>query len=390
MIETKQTDNLAQLKRNARIMSKKVTKPLPDRLERVLFQLDGDSLLQSLSSTEGLSSFHPFMAGDYPLPASSIAENNQIERSKGSGNSLGRSLNSSTDSASIKSGLNRVVGGDQISFKTDSLHHVSINEHHSVLNQQFTQLVNELSLGASNKGPSSSGLIKGASQAERTKKAQFSTRSLVEGGEFSVGAPSSLKQVTSEDSQVYPFFQQLESLVKSIEPTLGAQQKVSSSTENTGTTGSENQQLLNAQLRSDSSQAINEDGRQHPEDLVGNVEATKASHSLADLTDAFLSSNKQHISQAIGSQSPANQNTAAEDKGLSEHEALNGLDHSVPDTLKRNANVAMFESITASNVPSQANSLYSLDHMSPLATQKISDALNEYLQDQAGIHGVDL
>ncbi|MCG8671785.1 MAG: hypothetical protein MI867_20445 [Pseudomonadales bacterium] len=50
----------------------------------------------------------------------------------------------------------------------------------------------------------------------------------------------------------------------------------------------------------------------------------------------------------------------------------------------------MSESITASNVPPSANSLYSLDHMSPLATQKIADALNEYLQDQAGIHGVDL
>ena len=380
MTNTHASHNLKALVRQAKATASHVLNPLPLAGARLL-GFDSESLLSGLQSRESLSEFHPFADSCYPLPqGASTDEVHQPGQTVAGGAAQPAVLDEMNNSGSEDSTV-------------------------TVLNQQFIELVEQVftALGSESAAAAGSGYAgssnqrgkagfsknsrktaEGSSKVSGTTAVHASTKSAQKDSatqQHPAAAPEresgfSTSEKSSESTGSHPVFQQLESLVTFLAADYQRFPKVDAQ--------------ANPPRPFSTAMETSADGQQsHLADLTrllikGNEVSTGRSHAteksrhkaqVRRLQDS--PGTTQDSMQSAGKQPVAEQPSDNSGNPLQRTPELGRM----PDLLRRNPNM---ESSETTLTDMRFHSL------SPTVTQRMADALNDYLQEQAERHGVDL
>ncbi len=383
MTNTNASHNLQALVRQAKATANQVLNPLP-LMQSGLLAVDSQSLLAGLQNRETVTGFHPFADSRYPLPDADSADAGR-----------GARATRNADVTGVPAGTQKGAG---LAEKP-----AAPEPHPMLLNQQFTQLVEQVfsqlgseSAAANGQGDHSRGHQQGGpghgkgSAGSVARPGKTATDFNRQGARSTASHPSSLSQglprnvsdsVTADSEpptaagSSYPVFQQLETLVAFLETGYQSFPEVDKPDDEPGASRQ-------------SAKAPVEAPKSHLADLTrllvkGNeIAGNSASVSGKGQNKA----NVHRLNSAAESAKPrenANSRHSSPRPGPGAAPAASATQHSnMPDLLRRNPNMESYEGTVADPLGFQS--------LSPTVTQRMADALNDYLQEQAERHGVDL
>lgn len=386
MTNTNASHNLQALVRQAKATANQVLNPLPLMQSRLL-AVDSQSLLAGLQSRETVTGFHPFADSRYPLPDAENAAGDHKHEDRGT--ERGERILSEA-----------VASNTATTQRTD---HHSAEPQGIVLNQQFTQLVEQVfsQLGSESAIANSRGDYSHSNQQGGPGRGKGSAGSVARPGKtatdfnrqgarstashpssLSQGLPRNVSDSVTADSEPptaagssYPVFQQLETLVAFLETGYQSFPEVDKPDDEPGASRQ-------------NAKAPVEAPKSHLADLTrllvkGNeIAGNSASVSGKGQNKA----NVHRLNSAAESAKPrenANSRHSSPRPGPGAAPAASATQHSnMPDLLRRNPNMESYEGTVADPLGFQS--------LSPTVTQRMADALNDYLQEQAERHGVDL
>lgn len=348
MNSTQSHKGLTNLVCYARKTAGKVTQPIPKSLTCMLVEQDGDALLAGLSLSESLTGFHPFAAAELPIPMENASDKKDQDRDE-----------------------HRHTRHYQKKYFNQQV----------ILNRHFAQLVNDV-LSAS--GPARRNAEE--KQAVQTKAgikqphrepetaSSYSNKTHIAHKKNLVERYSSIcakqNNMLVSTTEKHPLFEKLETLVYELSHHHAHSYPVDQSNESA----------------EDHSTAVlkPEGNQQHLETLTTALLKTNAIKTQLEET-AFIKKQKKDNNSNITNhqQNPGEQNIeqASSKASMASLVSQGMLKQKMPDLLHRSPNLKITEA-TQRRV--------AFDGVSPFVAHQLADALNDYLQEQAELHGVDL
>ena len=390
MRSTNLSNKLLNLVRQARRTTDRLINSKQNLSPR-LFALDSDTILAGLRCQERVSSFHPFGEQLYPMPVTSSMEPQRPDLKTKSGSAF---TNQPGAGAAGKGSAREAPDHTNINLQQNQL----------VLNQEFTSLVEQVfhqvtpKSGASAKATVSS--VSKEVKHSRQSLSRYSDKKHTSGmakSRENQGQTGLLSTAESNDSrpgstqatstEIHPVFQQLESLVN------GFNYDTQS-----GSPANAKNETSDRETPWDKPQSA----KSHLADLTQVLDKRVLDKQTLDKqivdkrpSQALTSANQRNPAmktdgKASGTATPLNSvDKGADSRQESQHQSeavpwknTGGMQAVMPDIVKRNPNAAIKEQTF--------NDASVFSAMSPLATQGMADALNDYLQEQAERHGVDL
>ena len=372
------SQKLPEMVRQAKATASRVLHPVAlSRLQAIA--LDADALLSGLQSRESLTGFHPFADVGCPEADTPRQQSQRTQRNGGSTASF-------SDTKEVGGHTADTAGQGEV----EAVH---------VLNQDFTELVEQVfhlqlagtsqaSVKASERSESKSSLSAGnkpltTASSKSVTQPVVSTTGLenntaasdaeIKSGQLDGRGSDSADAVHS--SATHPVFQQLESLVTELMPLPDAisQESSNSTTDKRFSSGAENPSPVATAVTSKLADLTRV--------LVRNEPNAKTGVSRPDASPLNRSPLVSSQGRAVGEKTPAparRQPVAYDVYG--QPSGFKGQD--MADSIRRHPGISLREQVLPD--------AYGTQGLSPVMTQHMADALNEYLQEQAERHGVDL
>ena len=379
------THNLQHLIRQAKRSASRLLNPDAPLNLRVL-TTDSEGLLARLQSPETLSAFHPFADLTAPSVMNQQASRDNPQPSRNG--FVGRS---------------DVVGQSAPSGEGGKALEASASYTASVLNQDFTRLVEQVFYQSAAQRQKVMGVTErqGSARASTVSAAKPQTAiqqsqplgqgaALAPKDRSAAAMPSTSTQerdkavstLMNEAAPVHPVFQQLETLVNYLvddhQSGASSHPGAPSQLDNAGSATVERASNLAPKASSNS----------HLADLTQVLIKSQASgasgldSSNGEARRKQIQSSAQATANALQAVSDMAQRRSHLEPVPADRDRFSGPVSEMADRLKRNPNMNISEQVAVDPLAYQG--------LSPTMTQRMADALNDYLQEQAERHGVDL
>lgn len=382
MANSDATEALSSLVKQAKSTTVKLLQPLPVSVSLVIGELDEDTVLSGLQSSQKLTKFHPFADTSLPIPVPPTAVS-PVEKQV---------------TPNVKKETLSTVN------KVTNIHHreeSSTFHEHWALNQSFSSLVEQVSSSLKSCKGQAKALLSAQNISAKKKDVNTVATGAVEKTASSYGSRQEKKFDVDESlssnknsNVTTPVFQQLETLV--------AHWHFSSDD------AQQNQERNNTAGNSPATKTHLMNTMQQLASLTGSLKTGIPRGERA----AMLPSSKQTVKGFSGigagreSDTSVKKNSSETPSGAtqtgSERQAMSDLlnsNHNSDSSEATPRNKALkLQDLAAIGLRVQSikdtkaslMTVSALDELTPLMTQKVADALNDYLQEQADLHGVDL
>lgn len=369
--------------------------------------------MKRLQLQEGISHFHPFMKSvpeygyasgdvdlnkesglsrrDHPsgnvLPGSCTAEEFAAARNSGNDQEAASSFILNQNFTQLVEDVSRHLPGQKESANEKAALDNVVNKRSSLSDGLRRQSNDNRSTSANLDSTSSASINSESHHSENHRSVSNHPENKLSKNKYSRNSnstASALHKPTGLSASCHPLFQQLEALVNHFDGARVKQQTMPSKQANFSS-GPAATSLTTNQHLADLTAVLSKKS-------AGMRQVVAPNESQRSANQASPLQTQQKPERATPSRQPTSDPTQQGRAEVNEKNRNSNNNNSpMPDLVKRNVNLEIEEQSLAKSAGAATQSEWlSFASVSPMATQRLADALNDYLQHQADLHGVDL